>query len=70
MHKLQINTLLIVGFLLAFGGVGGIEASMDTVTLVQATLIAIAGLSLTWCGIQMLTITDYQQAIKHNPTLR
>ena len=45
------NFLLVTGFLLTFGGVGGIEFSITDTDLMGAMLIAILGLSTMYCGI-------------------
>lgn len=45
--------LIAFGALLTLGSVGGIEHSTTTTALVQATLLAIAGLALTQCGISL-----------------
>jgi hypothetical protein len=43
--------LVIVGLLMAMGGAGGIEQSLDNMTLVQSTLVALAGLAVMGCGV-------------------
>jgi hypothetical protein len=45
------NFLLALGFLLTFGGVGGIEHSVANEDLMAAMLIAILGLGTMYCGI-------------------
>jgi hypothetical protein len=50
----ESNFLLGVGFLLAFGGVGGIENSMTDADLAGATLIAVTGCLIMWCGTLMM----------------
>lgn len=43
--------LFIVGFLMAFGGVGGVEQSLTNLELIQSTLVAIVGLAVMGCGV-------------------
>lgn len=52
--------LMIVGFLLTFGGVGGIENSMTSPELLGSTAVAILGLGTMWCGMRMMQILDNQ----------
>lgn len=51
MNKTAANFLLAVGFLLTLGGVGGIEQSLDTPTMMTALIVAILGLGMVQCGI-------------------
>ena len=46
--------LFTVGFLMTFGGVGGIENSMSNTELVLGTLISGAGLLIMWAGTLMM----------------
>lgn len=46
--------LLIVGFLLMFGGVGGVEHSITTVALVQSMIVALVGCAVAYCGVTLL----------------
>lgn len=52
MNNTQANFILVVGFLLVLGGVGGIEQSVDNAGLVGAMLISTLGLAMAWCGVQ------------------
>ena len=52
----------VFGFLMVFGGVGGIE---NEGPLFENTIIAIAGLCVMWVGISLLK----SASIKDNPTL-
>ena len=52
MNNTQANFILVVGFLLVLGGVGGIEHSVDNDGLVAAMLIATLGLAMAWCGVR------------------
>lgn len=51
MNKTAANFLILVGFFLTMGGVGGIEFSVENADLFGAMLIAIVGLSTIYCGI-------------------
>ena len=51
-----------VGFLMVFGGVGGIE---NEGPMLENTLISIAGLCVMYVGINLLKSTS----IENNPTL-
>ena len=51
MNRTSANFLLIVGFLMTLGGVGGIEHSLDNPTLITALVVAVLGLAIVWCGI-------------------
>ena len=52
MNNTQANFILVVGFLLVFGGVGGIEQSVDNAGLVGGMLISTLGLAMVWCGVR------------------
>lgn len=54
--------LSIVGFLMAFGGVGGIE---NEGPLLENTIIAIAGLAVMFVGVNLLKTASTE----NNPTL-
>jgi hypothetical protein len=43
--------MALLGFLIVLGGVGGIEQSLDTPTLIHCTMLSLAGLALTWAGV-------------------
>lgn len=51
MNTTAANFLLVVGFLLTMGGVGGIELSVANADLFGAMLTAIVGLSTMYCGM-------------------
>lgn len=51
MNRTSANFLLIVGFLMTLGGVGGVEQSLDNPTLITALVVSILGLAIVWCGI-------------------
>ena len=42
-----------LGLLITMGAVGGIELSMDTVALVQASAIAVVGLAVMAIGVSL-----------------
>lgn len=46
--------LFTFGFLLTFGGVGGIENSMTNTELAVGTLISGVGLLMMWIGTELL----------------
>lgn len=46
--------LFTVGFLMTFGGVGGIENSMSNMELVLGTLVSGVGLLIMWIGTEMM----------------
>lgn len=43
--------LFIFGLLLAFGGAGGVETSIDNLSMFQSFLIAMVGLAISFCGV-------------------
>lgn len=46
--------LFTVGFLMTFGGVGGIENSMNNMELVVGTLVSGVGLLIMWVGTELM----------------
>lgn len=44
--------LILTGFLLMLGGVGGVEHSTTDLVLVEAAAIALLGAAVAWCGIR------------------
>ena len=52
------NFLLLVGFFLAFGGVGGVENSITDWEFLGAAAIAFLGLMVAWCGVMMMKIEE------------
>lgn len=51
--------LFTVGFLMTFGGVGGIENSMTNMELVVGTLISGVGLLVMWVGTELMKQRDF-----------
>ncbi len=47
-----------VGFLMTFGGVGGIETSTDNVGLITGVLISGVGLLVMWAGTLGMRVLD------------
>ena len=43
-----------VGFLMTFGGVGGIENSMDNTALALGVVVSGVGLLVMWIGTEMM----------------
>jgi hypothetical protein len=58
MNQTQTNFILIVGFLLTFGGVGGIENSQTDTEMMGSMIVAIVGLLTMYCGILSLKVLD------------
>lgn len=59
---MKSNTALVLfflGLILALGGVGGVEQSLDTTTMIQSTVIAIVGLAIMYCGVTALNVSEY-----------
>ena len=54
----QSMFLFTVGFLLTFGGVGGIENSMDNAELVTGVLVSGVGLLIMWVGTLGMQVLD------------
>lgn len=50
--------LFVVGLLLALGGVGGVEASVETGALVQSFAVACVGLCIMYCGVTALNVSE------------
>ena len=59
MSKIGAMTVLVAGFILAFGGVGGIELSVNDEQLLGSTLIATLGLLAMYAGVLGLRNTDF-----------
>ena len=57
MNRTTVNFLLIVGFLLTFGAVGGIE---NGAPLADGLLLSIVGLATIYCGVLGLNVLDSQ----------
>ena len=45
---------IVMGLLLAMGGVGGVEISQDWSTLSCAVAVSIMGLVMMWCGVSVI----------------
>jgi hypothetical protein len=58
--------LYVVGLIMTMGGVGGVEQSLDNLSLVGAGLIALLGLAVMYCGVMMIKINERPV---DNPTL-
>ena len=52
--------LFTVGFLMTFGGVGGIENSMTNMELVVGTLVSGVGLLIMWIGTELMKSTVWR----------
>lgn len=50
MNKTAAAIVTIAGFLLVFGGVGGIEHSETTEQMISSTVVAVLGLLAMWAG--------------------
>ena len=48
-----------LGLLLTMGGVGGIENSQDSETMLTASLVSIVGLLMMYCGVIALRVSEY-----------
>lgn len=46
--------LFTAGFLMTFGGVGGVENSMTNMELVVGTLVSGVGLLIMWVGTELM----------------
>lgn len=55
MHTPSNAIIAFVGFLLAFGAVGGIEQAGNDIMLIPLMAIAFAGLGLMYAGVNGLT---------------
>ena len=49
--------LFIVGLLMTGFGIGGVENSIATSDLLSSTLVALLGLAVMYCGVQMFKIS-------------
>ena len=50
----MMKTILLLGLLLTMGGVGGVENSIDNVSLIQSVAVSIVGLVLMFVGSNMV----------------
>lgn len=58
MNNVKAPVLLIAGILLALGGVGGVEHSLDNSQLLVSTGIAILGLLAMYAGTLLINSND------------
>ena len=58
MSKTGAMIVLFAGFILAFGGVGGIEHSLDNQQLLSSTVVAVLGLLAMYAGVVGLRNAD------------
>jgi hypothetical protein len=42
--------VLIIGFLITLGGVGGVENNVETIAMLDSLVISIVGLAIMYCG--------------------
>lgn len=59
--------VFILGLLITFGGVGGVETSLNTLMLLGSFLICLGGLLVMFVGVIMLKAKDAKQV--DNPVL-
>jgi hypothetical protein len=60
MTRFEANFLLVVGFLITFAGVGGIEVSQNDTELLGSMIVSIVGLLMTYCGLLATRVIDSQ----------
>jgi hypothetical protein len=58
MNRNTANFLIVAGFLLTFGAVGGIETSVNDQEMLGSALVAILGLGLMYCGMIATRVVD------------
>ena len=58
MNKDGANFLMLVGFLITFAGVGGIEVSLTNTELMGSMIVSIMGLLVMYCGLLATRIID------------
>jgi hypothetical protein len=58
MNKEGATFLMIVGFVITFGGVGGIEVSENDTELMGSMIVSILGLLVIYCGLLATRILD------------
>lgn len=54
--------LFIVGLVVTMLGVGGVEASMDNLQLLQALAVSCVGLAVMYCGTLAMNVSNYYDA--------
>lgn len=60
MTNKQAMFVFIVGLLMTFGAVGGIEQSVDNTALMSSMLVAIVGLLTMYCGMLGMRNAEYR----------
>jgi len=58
MTRKETNFILIVGFIITFGGVGGIEVSQTDTEMWGSMIVSIIGLLVMYAGILAMRILD------------
>jgi hypothetical protein len=61
MTRFEANFLMIVGFLITFGGVGGIEVSANDSELLGSMIVSIVGLLVLYCGLLATRVVDSRE---------
>ena len=59
MTNKQAMFVFVVGMLMTFGAVGGIEVSVSNMDLVSSMLVAILGLLTMYCGMLGMRNAEY-----------
>ena len=60
MNRNTANFLIVAGFLLTFGAVGGIETSVTDTDMIGSMVLAILGLATMYCGMLATRVVDSQ----------
>jgi hypothetical protein len=58
MTRKETNFILIVGFIITFGGVGGIEVSQTDTEMMGSMIVSIIGLLVMYAGILAMRVLD------------
>jgi hypothetical protein len=61
MNKDGAMFLMIVGLIITFGGVGGIEVSGNDRELLGSMIVSILGLATMYCGLLALKVLDSRE---------
>jgi len=61
MNKDGAMFLMIVGLIITFGGVGGIEVSGTDTEMLGSMLVAILGLATMYCGLLAIRVLDSRE---------
>jgi hypothetical protein len=61
MNKDGAMFLMIVGFIITFGGVGGIEVSGNDRELMGSMIVSILGLGVMYCGLLAIRVLDSRE---------